>query len=176
MRIPISFSIVFCTLLLAVLPLAASGADLTPAQAVFWKAFKEAAGSNKSEKLIPVACLDGLAPGEARMATQVYLRQVLDGARSHIDPRYSFRSVDPDMKTLLASMAQRGVYPTMVPTQVFWIEGSRGGAPTRIMLGEKGGKLLIVCFTPEGVKARTYKNEYRHKEGLDPLPRGVQPY
>jgi hypothetical protein len=163
-------------MLLACLPFTANGEELTAAQKAFWKVFKEAVDTNKAAKLVPVACLDGLAAGEAQVAIDVYLRQVIDGARSQFDPQYSFRRVDPEMQTLLAGLAQRGMYPTLIPTQVFWVEGKRGAPPARILLGEKEGKLLLVCFTPEGFKARTYRDEYKHREGLDPLPRGVQSY
>lgn len=176
MRIRGSFSGVLLAVLLACFPLAAHCEELTAAQKAFWKVFKEAVDTNKSGKLVPVACLDGLAAGEARVAIDVYLRQVIDGARAQFEPQYSFRKVDTEMQTLLAGLAQRGMYPTLLPTQVFWVEGTRGGAPARILLGEKEGKLLLVCFTPEGFKARTYRDEYKHREGLDPLPRGVQSY
>jgi hypothetical protein len=177
MRITISFlKVLLAALLLVSGPLAASGADLTPAQTAFWKVFKEAIDSNKPGKLVPAACFEGLARGEARMAIEVYLRQVVEGALSQVDPVYSFRKVDSDMQELLATLAKRGVFPTLEPTQVFWIESKRGGPPTRVLLGEKEGRLLVVCFTPEGVRARTYREEYRHREGLDPLPRGVKSY
>ncbi len=107
------------------------------------------------------------------MATQVYLRQVLDGARSQIDPGVQLPQRGSGHENIARQHGASEVYPTMVPTQVFWIEGSRGGAPTRIMLRRGGWKVVDRLLHAGGVKARTYKNEYRHKEGLDPCRGGA---
>lgn len=120
---------------------------LTPAQTQFVEAFRKAVDKNDLDALAAIACMDGLDPTDTQIAKTVFLQEYLGKTLSYPERVYTFHAVDDDDRKFVQQMTDLKGGFTMEVDQVLWISGpDAGDRKTKMLLGKKGDRLLIVCF------------------------------